>query len=374
MALLLSTLSITHYLLLISGLFALIPVISLYKMYRKTRIVEYGVFSAVFLLSSLFTVTEVLAQVTNNLIFWILCFSFRNFTYFLFFTHAMRMIWSKPRNSVLYFGVIQYSIVQLLLFLWKPLNDGTVMGFVTSDGFVIYSTDNRTIGNLFQMYVAILFLYGYFSVNLVNPSKRLSDSLKIMKAVAIALLVSRIIRLVQNFGFPDNNFIEYAGAILFLSAFILVAYVIYYNPGSIMLSRAQVDGIIIISGYNGTPISTAKFEGANLQGAATLLSGIISAVQSVLGSIDNQIHIKEIDAGNRAILVHHERDFYFMIITNTVPTTLLRSSLQYFARIFFTFYPDEIKNFIKKGVVLTDIKKAMDQAFPFTKGLTLETW
>ena len=367
-----SDLEFSHYLMILAGIIALLPSYKLFRLYLETRIDEYLLFGLVFLVSTLFTFTSVLADITDELIYWILNYSFRNFTYFLFFTHTVRMIWAKPSTFIVYLGVIQYAVVQLLLFLWSPLENDVGAGFISNQNIDIYSTSNRLIANLFQLYVAILFLYGYLTIKLQNPSPDLLKSFRIMIAVSITLVLSRLIRVAQNFGFPEHVLIELFGTLLLLGGFALIAYIFAYNPGAIMLSRAQIGGIMVIS-EAGTPLASVKFEVSELVGSSTLISGVITAVESVMGSIHEGTILNEIDAGDRSIIVHHSHGLYFMIVTN-VPTPILRDSLRYFSMIFTEFYYNEIEDFRNSGRMIENINISVDQAFPYTVGLQNEPW
>ncbi|MCE7734695.1 MAG: hypothetical protein GPJ54_07455 [Candidatus Heimdallarchaeota archaeon] len=368
----LNDLEFEHILLITAGIIALLPSYKLFRLFFETRIGEYFLFGLVFFVSTLFTITNVLAELTDELIFWILSYSFRNFTYFLFFTHTVRMVWAKPSTVIVYFGVIQYAIVQLLLILWSPLENEIGAGFISNQNIDIYSTSNRLMANLFQLYVAILFLYGYLAIKLPNPSKELFRALRIMIVVSITLLISRLVRVFQNFGLPQNDIIDLVGSISLLLGFALVAIAFAYNPGSIMLSRAQIDGVMVIS-EGGTPLSSLKFEGSELSGSSTLLSGVIRAVETVMGSIHEGTVLNEIDAGDRSIMVHHSNQLYFLIITNT-PTLIIRGSLRYFARIFNRYYISEIEDFTLSGKIIEEIGNLVTQAFPYTVGLKSEIW
>lgn len=365
-------LEFSHYLMILAGIIALLPSYKLILLYLETRIGEYLLFGLVFLVSTLFTITSVLAEVTDESIYWILNYSFRNFTYFLFFTHTVRMVWAKPSTFIVYLGVIQYAVVQLLLFFWSPLEGEIGAGFISNQNIDIYSTSNRLLGNLFQLYVAILFLYGYLTIKIQNPSTNLLRSFRIMIAVSITLVLSRLLRVSQNFGFPENDLIDLFGTLLLLGGFALVAYTFAYNPGAIMLSRAQIDGVMVIS-EAGTPLSSIKFEGSELIGSSTLLSGVISAVESIMGSIRQGTILNEINAGDRSIIVHHSHGLYFLIVTNS-PTLILKDSLRYFSRIFVMSNSVEIEKFRLSGKMIEDIRYLVAQAFPYTVGLRSEIW
>ncbi len=365
-------LEFNHYLMILAGIIALLPSYKLFRLYLETRIGEYILFGLVFLVSTLFTITSVLAEVTDESIYWILNYSFRNFTYFLFFTHTVRMVWAKPSTFIVYLGVIQYAVVQLLLFLWSPLEGELGAGFISNQDIDIYSTSNRILGNLFQLYVAVLFLYGYLTIKLQNPSPNLLRSFRIMIAVSITLLLSRLIRVSQNLGFPEHELIDLFGTLLLLGGFALVAYTFAYNPGAIMLSRAQIGGVMVIS-EAGTPLSSIKFEGSELVGSSTLLSGVISAVESIMGSIHQGTILNEIDAGDRSIIVHHSHGLYFLIVTNS-PTLILKDSLRYFSKIFIENNSVKIEEFRTSGKMIEDIGNLVAQAFPYTVGLQNEIW
>ena len=363
--------SVDHLILIIAGFLALIPVIRLAQLYYQTRIFEYLTFGGVFVLSSAFTITIVFAEVTNDLIYWQLSYSARNLTYFLFFTHTTRMLWDRAPLLIVYFGVIMYSLVQGMILLWKPLK-GEGAGF-TANEIIIYSTSHRLIANLFQFYVSILFLYGFLTIRLKNPSPRLKSAFRIMIAVSILLLVSRIIRLIQNFGVPQYQTIDSLGDILLLIGFGMVAGIFYYYPGSVLVSKAQVSALIVISDF-GTPMTSIKFEGANVSGSSTLLSGVVSALYSLLGTIDKKINLKEIDAGDRSIIVHTEHKLVFVLVTDTQATAIVRGSLSFFARKYVIMKEIELKKFRETGKTISDIDDLLDLSFPYVRGLSFEVW
>ncbi len=206
-------LDIVEYILLISSVVALIPTAPLISLYYRTRIGQYLIFMGVFLTSTLFAISSVLAQETNELFFWQLTFTARNLTYFLFFIHLLRMLWRVPPPLVLYPGVIGYSLVQFSIFFWQMNGDG-IPGLFLPDGTDIYSSEHRLLGNLFQTFVAVLFLYGYYQIQVENPSPRVRNTKRIMMAMAVILLGSRLYRLAQNFGFRGSEGTEVFGNFL----------------------------------------------------------------------------------------------------------------------------------------------------------------
>lgn len=367
-----------HFVLIFVGFFALIPFLRLVLLFKETKIREYLLFGFVFLLAAFFTISEVLAEASNELVFWQLSFTFRNLTYFLFFTHTVRMMWARPSELLVYIGVILYSLVQGMIFLWEPLksiyDDPSLIGAgLVIDNQRLYSTDYRLLGNIFQVYVASLFLYSYLSVKVIDRAPRLKISIGIMRGVGLLLLLSRLTRLVQNFGILDYDIIELIGAVVLLIGFGFIAFIFYYYPGSILVSKAQIAGLIVIS-KTGMPIASGKFEDSNLSGSSTLLSGIISAVQNVMGTIDEGTRVKEIDAGDRSILVEHQSDIYFMLVADSAPTTILRSSLSYFARTFIHEKENEIREFNYTGKIIQDITEVVQKSFPYTIGRPMEIW
>jgi hypothetical protein len=367
-------LELAQLILLTGGIFALIPVVKLIQLYNETKLHEYILFSSVFLLSSIFTFTFVSAEVTNDLIYWKLSYSARNITYFLFFIHTLRMTWYRSPTLVLIPGVVLYSIVQLLIIFWTPLENEDGAGVIINDDFVPYATNDRIIAIIFQLYIASLFLYGIFRIHISTPYPRLRRAYTIIMVISVMLFSSRIIRLVQYFGILNYEFIELIGTIVLLSGFVLVSYVYWVYPESILLTNVQLGGILIISS-NGTPMTGVKFSGDEITANPTLLAGIITAIQSVIGSMGKMNRgIREVQALNRSMLVHERREVTFIILSNSSPTKILRSSLIYFARNYLTENQDLIERFEETGQMIDNIDPVLSLSFPYAMGIPRQEW
>ena len=117
---LLADLEYDNILMILAGFFALIPSLRLIQLYQRTKIVEYLTFASVFFLSTVFTVSTTVADLSNALLAWQITYFTRNTTYFLFFQHTSRMLWYKPPTYIIYPGVILYSITSMIILLWVP--------------------------------------------------------------------------------------------------------------------------------------------------------------------------------------------------------------------------------------------------------------
>lgn len=369
-------LNFNEWILLAVSITALVPAIPILRLYFQTHISEYLLFCAVFVISSIFAMSFVLAEVTDDLLMWQIAFSARNTTYFLFFVHTTRMLWNDPPDLILYPGVILYAIVQFLILLWQSNPEGYGAGLYTLRGEDVFSTDYRLIANIFQLYVAFLFFYGYYEIQVLNPSDKVRNSKIVMMVLAVVLVGSRLLRLVQNFGVDTNQGTEILGSSILVLGFLLIGMIFIIYPSSIMLSRVQLAAIMVIA-ENGLPISSVKFKESELEVSPTLLSGIITAIDNVASSIsryDGSTSLREVAVEDRTILIQDHQGLVFSILTNSEPTPLLRSSLKYFAREFCQEYSEEISLFHEVGRQISEISETLSNAFPYSAGLTLIEW
>jgi hypothetical protein len=197
-----------------------------------------------------------------------------------------------------------------------------------------------------------------------------------MMVLAIVLVGSRILRLVQNFGIKTNQGTEILGSSILVVGFLLIGMIFIVYPSSIMLSRVQLAAILVIA-ENGLPISSVKYKESELEVSPTLLSGIITAIDNVASSItrfEGSTTLREVGVEDRTILIQNHEGLVFSILTNSEPTPLLRSSLKYFAREFHREFSEEIVLFHQVGRQISEISETLSNAFPYSAGLTLVEW
>ncbi|RMG28909.1 MAG: hypothetical protein D6732_18060 [Methanobacteriota archaeon] len=362
--------------LFMAGFVALVPTVPLLKLFRMSQIKEYLIFCAVFLTSSLFSFSSVLAQETNELFFWQLMFTARNLTYFLFFLHMVRMLWYHPPLYVLYPGVVGYALVQFSIIFWQ-FNEAGVPGLFLPDGTDIYSSNHRLLAIIFQLYVSLLFLYGYYKIQVENPSPRVKNTKLAMMTMAVILLVSRIYRLLQNFGLPENPGAEVLGNLMIVVGFLTVGLVFIISPSSIMLTPVQLSGILVLSPV-GVPIASIRFRESSLSISPTLLGGIMTAIQTIIDTTANDHETKEsfhqLLAAHRSILIYRDGSYLYSILTTKDATSLQRSSLKFFARKFRELYREDLEAFERMGAQIRDLSPILQLAFPYSTGLTPEYW
>ncbi len=364
-----------EWILFISSFVAFIPMIPLIRLYIRTRIGEYLLFCGVFLSSSIFAISSIIAQETGILLFWQLMFSARNFTYFLFFLHLTRMLWYTPPGYILHTGSIGYAIVQFSILLWRFNEDG-VPGLYLPDGTAIFSPENRLLGLLFQFYVVSLFLYAYYKIQIENPSNRVKNTKLLMLLLSSALVMSRAYRIAQVFGLPMNQGTEIFGHLLIVIGFFAVGLVYIIYPESIMLTIVQLGGVLVLS-RTGVPVAANKFKESNIRVPTMLLGGIMTAVETILTETmetEDQTSFHQLLTRKTSVLIYRGPKFMYSIITKDNPTSLQRSSLKFFARNFVRLYKTEILQFERSGRMIMDISKVLELAFPYSSGLTPEPW
>lgn len=370
------SLDIIETILVFAGFVALIPTIPLIRLFRTTQIMEYLIFCAVFITSSLFSFSSVLAQTTNELIYWQLMFTARNLTYFLFFLHLVRMLWYHPPLYILYPGVVGYALVQFSIAFWK-FNENDVPGLFLPDGTDIYSREHRLLAVIFQFYVALLFLYAYYKIQVENPSPRVKNTKISLMAMAVILLASRLYRLLQNFGLPQNSGAEVLGNLLIVVGFLTVGLVFIISPSSIMLTPVQISGILVLSSV-GVPVASIRFRESSLSISPTLLGGIMIAIQTIIDATAETDEPKrsfhQLLAAHRSILIYRDGSYLYSILTTKDATSLQRSSLQFFAKNFRELYREDLEEFERTGAQIRDLSPLIELAFPYSTGLTAEYW
>ncbi|MCE7735090.1 MAG: hypothetical protein GPJ54_09450 [Candidatus Heimdallarchaeota archaeon] len=373
----LPALLLDDWLLLVIGILALVPAIELLVRYMRTDIVSYLIFGGVFVLSTIFTITTIAADITNSLIYWQISFSTRNLTYLLFFIHTSQMLWKKSPRLIHYTGLVLYSISQFLIIFWSEFGDDTIgAGLITNNGMELYSTDFRLLGNTFQLYVSILFVYAYYQIHLKNKSKNLQGAITLMRLMGLFLFISRFVRFIQNFGIlvgEGETFVDRSGMLLLLAGFAIIALNVR-RKGVIFLSRVDLEGLLVISKF-GTPISSVKFSETDTRISATLISGVITAIQNVIQNMGAENDdVQFIATGDLHITLRKYSDLMLVLITKTDPTQILASSLNYFAKIYTANRINDIKIFYKTGKIIADIDEEVYQAFPYSNYDQIEIW
>ncbi len=351
---------------------ALIPAIELIVRFIHTEIESYLIFAGVFLLSTIYTITAVLADLGDKLIYWQVSYSSRNITYLLFFVHVTKMIWKNTPSIINNIGIMLYSISQFLIIFWEKF-DGKGAGILTKEGVDLYSTDFRLIGNTFQLYVSILFLFAYMRLSLENRPKKLRNSIYIMRLMGVFLFSSRFIRFIQNFGvLAGDSMLDRSGLLILLFGFAVLAITVR-RKGVIFLARVDLEGIIVISKY-GSPITSIKFHHESTV-SSTLISGVISAIQNVIEGIgsDND-EVQFISTGGLYITLRKYSGLLIVLVTNTDPTQVLVSSLNYFTKIYTERNAKKIEQFYKNGLAITNISDEIYLAFPYANYENIDQW
>jgi hypothetical protein len=284
------------------------------------------------------------------------------------------MTWYRAPTIVIIPGVILYSIIQIMIFFWISLSDEHGAGLFINENITPFSTNDRIIAIIFQLYVSSLFVYGILKIHLNTPYPRLRRAYTIMMMISLMLFTSRIIRFMQYFGVLQYDLIELIGTIVLLSGFAFVSYVYWIYPEAILLTNVQLSAILVISS-KGTPITAIKFLSDEITANPTLLAGVISAIQSLIGSIEKiSSGIQEIQALNRSMLLHERENITFTILTDSNPTKILRSSLVYFARNYISHNHELFKRTEMTGEMINQIEPVLSTSFPYMLGIPRKEW
>lgn len=368
-----NSLSTLDYVVAVVSIIALFPAIRLLYLYKERRIAEYFLYSMVFVLVGFTGITDILSRATNDLIFWILTNSFKNMVYFVILLHVVRLNYTTLSRYLAILGVIWYSIIQFLLFFWKPLptrESGIGAGLKTTAGVVIYSDSQTLIADLYQFFVAVLFMYSFAVIKLSNPNKRINLALRLYQFAAGILLLMTAAELVEYTGLFSIE-----GAYLIVIVLIILAVDIWTIPEAVLLASINIEGLLILS-YTGLPLAKIRYDTFHLSVGATFVAGFISMIQnSVLELMTEETALEKIQFKKDTILISEQKGITFILFASH-ETPLVKASLEEFKRLFFDKYGKELTKIIKSGELIedTEISLLMEKAFPYTVGRKSMQW
>lgn len=247
----------------IMSLISLVPIPVLYRLYRRTQVIDYLLYAGVFLAFSLSVVFVSLATNTNSLIFWQLRHIMMYLTYILIFFHAIRLAWIKFPKYLTSFIVIWLVILVILTLLWKsmPNREGVVLFWemdphsidslfslwsgepklpdlgagLTINGVIILSTSHPLLAYVYYFLVACIYLYVYLTQKPASPTPRIILARRLWILVGVINFTATGLLVLWPFSMTTEVVI-----LLVIAELALIAIVALKYPESMLLSHVQL--------------------------------------------------------------------------------------------------------------------------------------
>ncbi len=240
----------------------LIPIPVLYLLYRRTGVIDYLIFAAVFFFFSSSVFFSVLALQPGNVLFWQLRHISMYCCYILVLLHANRLKWLSQRK-LLTIGMITwfFSLIVLTL-LWKSMpNERGIFLFwemnprsmdaffsleggqnipeigagLAINGIIILSTSHPLLAYGFYFAVACIFLYTYLTIKPASPTSRIIIAKRLWILIGLANLSATGFL----FFWPVSNTYEWV-IIFVLIELVLIATVAIKYPESMLITQVQL--------------------------------------------------------------------------------------------------------------------------------------
>lgn len=226
------------------------PIYILYKLYSKTKILDFLLFSWFFILSLVIGFSNILGGLTDQLFFYQLFEITFDFWYIILLIHALRLKSKRVSKLILGCSLVYFLFLLILVIFWKtfPQPDSAVVIFVTlkhnyssfypnGAGFkvnniIIYSSGFRMLGDLFRLVISSYLLYLYLKL---KPILKVPQILKARKLWIVAWIVFLIWNILIALPFSSSTPL----GLILLSFAILVTYISWRYPESMVISQAQ---------------------------------------------------------------------------------------------------------------------------------------
>ncbi|UCE12666.1 MAG: hypothetical protein JSV04_10790 [Candidatus Heimdallarchaeota archaeon] len=251
-------LNIEQWLVIILGTLSIIPTIVLFIQYRKTLIVDFLLFSGVFLSVTIAAFSQIVADATDILLFFQLHWWSLAFTSLLFFLHASRILWTRTPSVILFIGISWFVILIVLISLWEimPQEETAFVlftempavpssyhpkgaGFAVSGGVILFSSSYTILWILYLICTTLLLIFAYKIVNPPYPSQRIVLTKRMWLVVWILVLGFAIFEIPWILDYFD--FITVAlSYFLIVLAEMISALIAIFIPESMLISHAQL--------------------------------------------------------------------------------------------------------------------------------------
>ena len=256
-----AVLTIDEWLVIIIGLISLIPSLILLKQYLKTFVVDFLLFSGVFLSVTVTCFSSIFADTTDLLIFFQLHRWALVFTFLFFFLHGSRVLWTRTPTIIWYIGIIWFAILIFLICFWEimPQDDSAFVlfmemphgpnqfhpkgaGLQTLGGVIINSSSHRLLSDLYSLYTAGILGYTYIRIKPIHSTKKIVFTKRLWIIIWSLVFVYGVLGLPWVFSFFSSMISSFSTIrfLLILVAEVLSAFIAIIIPESMLISQTQV--------------------------------------------------------------------------------------------------------------------------------------
>jgi len=253
--------SFTQWLQLGVIILSFIPVIILFRYYRKTTIADYLLFCSVFvsiIISQLSdflrvffidhkSIDQILVQIND---------STQAFIYIFLFIHALRMKWEHVPKLIWYIGIIWFMIIQISIICYQSVMiDGAGLVIFTemrpdrSINFMTYAFIHqnkiimghgfRFIFLVFRLCVLIVFLYVYLTISQSIEYKKIRQIQFYWVIASMLSIVNTVLKLGHSLHFITISSFK-LGDIFNILTLISIAIVSIRYPEAVLVSKSQI--------------------------------------------------------------------------------------------------------------------------------------
>jgi len=236
---------------------AVLPAVQLIKFYRKTKLLDYLLFSLVFVFVIVAQSADFIRVLTVTEITIVKIADSAQLTiYLLLGIHALRTKWKNPPIIISGVIIIGYAYLEILILLFKPVTlinpdfvlwrvmfndrncDMNTFAILLPSGTIIMGHCFRFLFFIYRLFVQILFIYSYLTTKLAWDINTIAIA-KNWWIIALSILAVNTMRLIgHSLGLWVTNYlISDLANVLALG---IIGYVTIRYPEGILVSHAQV--------------------------------------------------------------------------------------------------------------------------------------
>lgn len=234
------------------GVMVLIPAARLIQLYVSTKIIDFVLFAGFFITIFFSAVGNFFGLLTDNIIFYQIHHISIYIGFLCLFLHTVRIKWETPPKIIWAIGISWPIIIILFILMWEPMqqpDEAYVVfmdmkrssssyfpngaGLVTSDDTVIYSSGHAGIGLAYFIFVSLVLLYVYITLEPATEFRKIRLVRKLWIIIWFNLLSWSIMIM------PWMQFFEYNNGII-LIGLLLVAYITFRIPEGVLITQIQI--------------------------------------------------------------------------------------------------------------------------------------
>lgn len=231
---------------------AIIPIIILFKQYRKTGMMDFLYFSIFFFSGAIAIISDLLIPTYNVLILFQLEWWAFNSCAMILLIHSANLLWEKIPNWIWYGGWSYFVGLSVMILFWdlSPTTPkATVLffdmphsflthypqgaGLMLDNGVVIYAAGFRLLGDLFFFFSVGVAIYAYFRIELVVDD----PNLKRARLIWLYSLIGLFLWVVSILPWFEVGLVSVIIILVVLPVFGYIGFVI---PEFMLISQAQL--------------------------------------------------------------------------------------------------------------------------------------